>query len=138
MTRITSSLMAAALPIVGFGLTPGAAVAQSYSGSWPVNVALPPHFAHTACLTLVDDGTGGQHSGSASLSGAMVGGNAQTGTFQVISHLLVATFEAGSETGEVTYSLFIAPASDGDLGKGVYEEPGYLSGALTVGEKGGC
>lgn len=131
-------LIATALPIVALGITPDTALAQSYSGSWAVNVALPPHFAHKACLTLVDDGTGGQHSGSASLSGPMVGGNTQTGTFQVISHLLVATFETGSETGEVVYSLFIGPASDGDLGKGVYEEPGFLSGAVTFGEKGGC
>ena len=56
----------------------------------------------------------------------------------MVSHLLVATFESGSQTGEVVYSLFIAPANDGDLLPGAYEEPGYLSGALTFGAKGGC
>jgi hypothetical protein len=127
-----------ALLIATFALTPSAAMAQSYSGNWPVNVALPPHFAHTACLALVDTGTGGHHSGSASLSGPMVGSTTETGTFQVTNNLLVATFATGSETGEVVYELFIAPATDGDLGAGVFEEPGFLSGATTFGTKGGC
>jgi hypothetical protein len=126
-----------AITLAAFALMSNAAVAQSYSGSFPVNVVLPPHYAHTACLTLVDSGTNGQHSGSASLSGPMVT-TAQTGTFQVINHLLVATFQTGSDTGEVVYSLFIAPAADGDLSNGAYEEPGYLSGATTFGTKGGC
>jgi hypothetical protein len=127
-----------AITLATFALMSNAAMAQSYSGNWPVNVALPPHFAHTACLSLVDSGTNGQHSGSASLSGAMVGNTTLTGTFQVTNHLLVATIQTGSDTGEVVYMLFIAPAADGDLGKGVYEEPGYLSGATTFGTKGGC
>ena len=127
-----------AITLVAFALMSNAAMAQSYSGDWPVNVALPPHFAHTACLSLVDSGTSGQHSGSASLSGPMVGSTTLTGTFQVINHLLVATIQSGSDTGEVVYLLFIAPAADGDLSKGVYEEPGFLSGAATFGAKGGC
>ena len=127
-----------AITLVAFALMSNAAMAQSYSGSWPANVTLPPGFAHTACLSLVDSGTNGQHSGSASLSGPMVGTTTQTGTFQVINHLLVATFQTGSDTGEVVYQLFIAPAADGDLGKGVYEEPGFLSGAAAFGTKGGC
>jgi hypothetical protein len=28
--------------------------------------------------------------------------------------------------------------TDGDLGAGVFEEPGFLSGATTFGTKGGC
>ena len=127
-----------AITSVALSLMSNAAMAQSYSGNWPVNVTLPPHFAHTACLALVDSGTSGQHSGSASLSGPMVGTGTLTGTFQVTNHLLVATIQSGSDTGEVVYLLFIAPAADGDLGKGVYEEPGLLSGALTFGTKGGC
>jgi hypothetical protein len=127
-----------AITLVAFALMSSAATAQSYSGNWPVNVTLPPQFAHTACLSLVDSGTSGKHSGSASLSGPMVGSATLTGTFQVINHLLVATVESGSDTGEVVYMLFIAPAADGDLGKGVYEEPGFLSGSATFGTKGGC
>jgi hypothetical protein len=127
-----------AITLVAFALMSNAALAQSYTGSWPVNVALPPHFAHTACLSLVDSGANGQHSGSASLSGPMVGSTTLTGTFQITNHLLVATIQSSSDTGEVVYMLFIAPAADGDLSKGVYEEPGFLSGAATYGTKGGC
>jgi hypothetical protein len=126
-----------ALLIAAFALTPSA-VAQSFSGNFPVDVALPPHFAHTGCLTLVDTGKGGHHSGSASLSGPMAGSSTETGTFQVINNILVASFATGSDTGEVVYELFIAPATDGDLGAGVFEEPGFLSGATTFGTKGGC
>lgn len=127
-----------AITLVAFALTSNAAMAQSYSGNFPVTVTLPPQFAHTACLSLVDTGTNGQHSGSASLSGPLAGATTLTGTFQVINHLLVATIQSGSDTGEVVYSLFIAPAADGDLGKGVYQEPGFLSGATTFGTKNGC
>jgi hypothetical protein len=127
-----------AITLLAFALTSNAAMAQSYSGNWPVNVSLPPQFAHTACLSLTDTGTNGQHSGAASLSGPMVGTTTLSGTFQVINHLLVAAIESGSDTGEVVYMLFIGPAADGDLSKGVYEEPGFLSGALTFGTKGGC
>jgi hypothetical protein len=127
-----------AITLGAFALMSNAAMAQSYTGNFPVNVKLPPQFAHTACLSLVDTGTNGQHSGSASLSGPLVGTTTLTGTFQVINHLLVATIQSGSETGEVVYELFIAPAADGDLSKGVYEEPGFLSGAAAFGTKGGC
>jgi len=125
-------------------LSPSAAVAQSYSGNWPVNVTLPPQFAHTACLTLVDNGTlGAPHSGPASLSGPLVGGTLPYGTFQLINHLLVATIESsGGESGQNAGLVFIAPASDGEIGKGVFEEvyggEDFLSGALTLGRNGGC
>jgi hypothetical protein len=127
-----------AVTLAAFALLSKAAMAQSYTGNFPVNVKLPPQFAHTACLSLVDTGQDGQHSGSASLSGPMVGNTTLTGTFQVINHILVATIQSGSDTGEVVYMLFIAPAADGDLNKGVYEEPGLLSGAATFGTKGSC
>jgi hypothetical protein len=143
MTSIRNSFVAAAFPIVAFALTPSGAVAQGYSGNWPVNVDLPPHFGHKACLTLVDNGTGGApHSGPASISGPLVGGTLPYGTFQVISHLLVVTIQAASDTGSDAGLVFIAPASDGDLGKGVFENvyggEDFLSGALTFGTKGGC
>ena len=143
MTKIMSSCLVSALPIVAIALTPSVAMAQSYSGNWPVNVELPPHFGHKACLTLVDNGTGGApHSGSASISGSLVGGTLPYGTFQVINHLLVVTIQAQSDTGSDAGLVFIAPASDGDLGKGVFENvyggEDFLSGALTFGTKGGC
>jgi len=136
MSKFAISLAAAVLPMGAFAL-PGAAEALSYSGSWPINAALPPHFARTACLTLVDTGLGGQHSGSASLTGAMTGDVKETGTFQVINSLLVVTIQLGSDTGEVVYELLIAPASDGALGNGAFEES-PLSAALTFGAKDGC
>jgi hypothetical protein len=136
MNRLKTAGVSTLLPILA--LAPGAAAAQSYSGHWPVDVALPAHFAHTACLALVDTGTSGQHGGSASLSGPMVGDRTETGTFQVINGLLVASFAGGSDNGELTYALFIAPASDGELQPGAYEQPGYLSGALGFGNRGGC
>lgn len=127
-----------AVTLTVLALTSNAAMAQSYTGNWPVNVSLPPHYAHTACLSLVDSGTKGQHSGSVLLSGSLVGATSLTGTFQVINHLLVASVQTGSDTGEVIFLLFIAPAADGDLSNGAFEEPGYLSGATTFGTKGGC
>ncbi len=127
-----------AITLVASALMSNAAMAQSYTGSRPVNITLPPQFAHAACLSLVDSGTNGQHSGSASLSGPLAGAGTLTGTFQIINHLLVASIQSGSDTGEVVYLLFISPAADGDLGKGVFEEPGFLSGAATFGAKGGC
>ena len=117
MSRQIPAFVATALAILAFPLMSNAAMAQSYSGSWPVIANLLPQFAHTACLALVDSGKNGQHSGSALLSGPMVGSTTLTGTSQVINHLLVATIESGSDTGEVVYLLFITPAAEGDLGK---------------------
>jgi hypothetical protein len=143
MTRKLISFLVATLPIAAFALTPSAAMAQSYSGSWPVNVDLPPQFGHTACLTLVENDTAGTpHSGSASISGSLVGGTLPYGTFKIINHLLVVTIQAASDTGSDAGLVFIAPASDGDLGKGVFENvyggEDLLSGALTFGKNGGC
>jgi hypothetical protein len=143
MTRIISSFMAAALSTAGIALAPNPGLAQSYSGNWPVNVDLPPHFGHTACITLIDNGTAGApHSGSASISGPLVGSTLTYGTFQVINHLLVVTIQAESDSGSDAGLVFIAPASDGDIGKGVFENvyggEDFLSGALTFGKNGGC
>ena len=143
MTRIARSLLVAALPMAAFVLAPGAAMAQSYTGSWPVHVALPPQFADTACLKLVENGTAGApHGGSASLSGPMVGDITDVGTFIIVNHLLVVTIQAESDTGSNAGLVFIVPASDGDLGKGVYENvyggEDFISGALSLGAKGGC
>lgn len=116
-----------------------AAAAQSYSGNWPVKVKLPPNFANTACLSLVDDGSAGsRHSGPVTSSGDMTGN--LSGTFQVVEHLLVVNLESGSGTGEVVWLSFIAPAQDGHIvGKGVFNNPGYFAAApLAFGQKGGC
>jgi hypothetical protein len=131
------ALIAAALPIL---ISAGAAAAPSgsYSGNWPVMVKLPPQFANTACLTLVDNGTAGSpHSGPVTASGDMVGG--LSGTFQVVDNLIVVNLQTGSDTGEVVFLSFIAPARDGAIGNGVFNEPGYLPvAALSFGRKNGC
>jgi len=132
-----------ALLLAAAALAPCAAVAQSYSGKWPVNVALPPHYGHTGCITLVDNGSdGATHSGSATITGSLVGGTLPYGTFQVINNLLVITIQAASDTGSNAGLVFIAPALNGSLGSGVFENvyggENSISGALTVGKNGGC
>ena len=111
---------------------------RRYSGNWPVTAELPPHFGNTGCLTLVDNSTAGSpHSGPVTASGDLAGG--LSGTFQVINNLLVVNLQTGSDTGEVVFLSFIAPARGGVIGNGVFNEPGYLAVApLTVGKKGGC
>lgn len=115
-----------------------AAQSVSYSGNWPVTVKLPPQFADTGCLKLLDNGSAGSsHSGQVTSSGDLAGG--LSGTFQVVDGLLVANLESGSQTGEVVFLSFIARASDGNIGTGVFNEPGYLPvSPLSFGKKGGC
>jgi len=118
----------------------GTALAKSglYTGSWPVTAKLPPQFGNTGCLTLVDNGSAGSpHSGPVTGSGDLGGG--LSGTFQVVDNLLVVNLQSGSDTGEVVYLSFIAPARNGNIGNGVFNEPGYLAAAsLTFGKKGAC
>ena len=143
MIRNMSSLVVVVLLLAAVGFAPSTAMAQSYSGKWPVNVALPPHDGHTGCITLVDNGSNGApHSGSATISGSLVGGTLPYGTFQVINNLLVVTIQASSDTGSNAGLVFIAPALNGSLGSGVFENvyggENSISGALTVGKNGGC
>jgi len=143
MLRITKPLIAAALPIVATALMPRAATATdtqvSYSGSYPVTAALPPEFGNTGCLTLVDNGSAGsQHSGPVTSTGDL---GDLSGEFQVVNNILVVNLQTGSDTGEVVFVQFIAPASDGTIGNGVYNHGGFsptASYALTFGKKGGC
>ena len=136
----TAALLAATAPAVSFAQHSGEPAAKrvSYSGRWPVSAALPPHFGNTGCLALVETSqAGAPPAGTASVSGDLDGG--LTGTFQVVNHLMVVNIESGSDTGEVVYSQFIAPAGRGDIGDGVFNEAGYFApAALTVGQKGGC
>jgi hypothetical protein len=134
--------MATVLPIVAFALTPSAAMAQSYSGTYPLTVTQSHHANGTYCLTLTDDGSlGFPHSGEASLYGEKVGGNLPYGTFQLINHLLMVTIDQPGGTGQNAGLVFIAPASD-IVGKGVYEQvyggEEFDSGVLAFGARGGC
>jgi len=91
MTR--KILLAMALPIVTFALTPGGAMAQSHTGNWPVTVSQSLHGNGTYCVTLTDTGNlGWPHSGEASLPSQFFGEPITlTGTFRLIDGLLMVT-----------------------------------------------
>jgi hypothetical protein len=131
------AIFAAALPML---LSTAAAASQgvSYSGNWPVTANLPPHFGNTACVTLTDNGTeGSPHSGPVTATGDMTGN--LTGTFQVVNSLLTVNLESQSDNGEVVYISFIARAHNGNIGHGIFNDPGYFAVAsLSFGAKGGC
>ena len=62
-----------------------------------------------------------------------------SGKFQVVNNLIVVNLQSGSDTGEVVFLSFIARAINGDIGSGVFNEPGYLPVAsLAFGRKGSC
>lgn len=140
MIRNISTFMATAFAILAFALTPSAATAQSYSGNWPATVTHSRGSNGTYCLTLTDNGTVGfPHSGPASV---VIGDATLSGTFQLIDGLLVVTIESPSDTGQNAGLVFTAHASNGDIGKGVYEVvfggEELDSGALAVGVKNEC
>ena len=142
MIRRIRIFVAMALPIVAFALTPSSAVAQSYSGNWPITVTQSQHSNGTYCLKLTDNGSlGWPHSGQASLTIAK-GDNLPYGTFQLIDGLLLVTIEASGATGQNAGLVFLGRASGGHISKGVYDQVygGEASdtGVLVFGEKGGC
>jgi len=135
-----SSLMVLALLGAAFGLTPGSAAAQSYSGNYSLKASLPPGFGDTGCLTLVDNGTvNGVHSGTATISGDL--GGQGSGSFVIINSLLVINFDDGGE-GVSSTGVVVAHATKGNLSTGflenVYAGYAYPYGALSFGQKGSC
>jgi len=134
-----SLFMAMVLPILAFTLTPSA-VGQSYSGKWPVTVSHSGHSNGTYCVTLTDNGSlGWQHSGGATL---VIQGTSFFGTFQLINGLLTATFQEPGGTGQNAGAVFIAFASKGIIGKGVYDQvyggEEFDSGVVVFGTLNGC
>jgi hypothetical protein len=117
-----------------------AAMAESYSGSWPVTVTHAQHGDWTGCLTLADNGGyGWRHSGTASL---VIGSSRYpSGSFQVVNHILVATITAQGYSQNAGLVL-IGPAGRDSIANGVYDEvyggSDFNSGALAFGKKGGC
>jgi len=117
-----------------------AATSQGYTGSWPVTVSRSQHSNGTYCLTLTDGGSEGfRHSGFATL---VIGSKKYTfGTFQVINRTLIATIEAQGY-GQNAGLVFVASASHGNIGKGVFEDvyggEDFDSGALAFGTRNGC
>jgi hypothetical protein len=139
MTRNIRTFMAMALPIVALALTSSTAMAQSYSGNWPMKVTHAQFSNGQYCVTLTDDGSQGwRHSGEASVD---FGGKNLLGTFQLINHLLTVTFQ--DPEGEQNAGLvFVAPAAKGNIDSGVYDDVNggeeFDSGVLLVGKKNGC
>jgi hypothetical protein len=133
-------LLATALSAV---VSASAALASgvSYSGNWPLTVTHSIRSNGAYCLTVTDDGSlGWPHSGEASLT-SQVSGNLPYGTFQLIDHTIMVTMDQQGETQNAGL-VFNAPASNGNIGKGVYEQvyggEETDSGEVVFGKKGGC
>jgi hypothetical protein len=142
--NITTFMATGVLAIVAFALTPSAAVAQSYSGNFPLILteSQPPGANAAYCLTLTDNGTAGRpHSGPASLAGVDPGGPI-FGTFQVIGQLLMVTVQQPSDTGESDGLMFVAPTSKGHISTGAFELVAggqeLSSNLVEVGTKDDC
>jgi hypothetical protein len=130
--------LAAAISLI---FSAGTATATSYSGKYLLTVTHSIRSNGAYCLTLTDDGSlDWPHSGEASLT-SQVSGNLPYGTFQLIDHTLVVTMEQQGETQNAGL-VFSAPASNGNIGKGVYDQvyggEETDSGVLEFGKKGGC
>ena len=142
MARNIRTFVAIALPIVALALTSSAAMAQSFSGNWPMTETLVGQFkgTYTYCLTLTDNGSDGvPHSGPATLNGN--GFSNLPGTFQVVNNLLVATFYEQGGTGSLNGLVFVGPASKDNIGKGfgqLVSGAATVTGKLVFGAKGGC
>ena len=138
MTRQIRRLIAIALAIAAFALTTSAAVAQSYTGNWPVTVTQSQRDNGTYCVSLTDNGSGGfPHSGEAVLNGQ---NNPYGGYFTVVEGLITVTFTYPSGEGDCcSFLVFTAHANNGKIGKGVFNYFGLTDiGLLAFGKKDGC
>lgn len=116
------------------------ALAQSYSGRYPLAVTHSQFHNGKGCLILTDNGTERwPHSGQAATAGFLF--PSQPGSFQLINGILVATVTQSSGTGLSESLVFTAPAGNGNIGNGVFEQVyggENDSGVLVFGMKGGC
>lgn len=130
---------ASALPLAM--VSASSVLAGAYSGNWPITVAHSQHTNGTYCLTIKDDGSiDWPHSGYGSFS---IPGDAPLfATFQLIDHLLTVTVEAPGLTGQNAGLVFVAPAGNGTIGKGIYDEvyggEESDSGIAVFGPKNSC
>ena len=137
MSRHTRSI-AMAFVVAAFGLMTSAAMAQSYTGDWPATVTHSQRSNGAYCISLTDDGSyGAPHSGEASLIGS---NNPYPGYFTVVDGLLTVTFTYPSGEGDCCdFQVFTARASDGQIGKGVFNYFGLTDiGLLAFGKKNSC
>src|SRR5580692_12725531 len=137
MTRdIRSILMALAIAVLA--LMSSAAMAQSYTGKWPATVTKSQRDNGKNCITLTDDGSYGfRHSGEAVLNGQ---NNGYPGYFTVVNGIMTVTFTFPSGEGDCcAYAVFTSPASNGEIGKGVFNYLGITDiGVVNFGKKNGC
>jgi hypothetical protein len=122
----------------GFALMTSAAMAQSYTGDWPATVTHSQRSNGPYCISLTDDGSyGAKHSGEASL---IPNNSPYPGYFTVVEGILTVTITYPSGEGECcAFEVFTAHASDGQIGKGVFNYFGVTDiGLLTFGKKDGC
>ena len=148
MTKSILRFVATTLPILALALTPSAARAQVYTGSWPFVVTQQeaPFTGQTTtyCITLTESSCSGRtHCGSA----AILPGNPQLGihekaygSFQVIGQLITVTIAVPGTEAESW--IFVAPTSSTSfIGTGLFnavQGESFDTGVLTVGAKHGC
>jgi hypothetical protein len=140
MTRHIRRFIATALAVAAFTLTTSAAMAQaqSYTGNWPATVTQSQRSNGTYCVSLTDNGSyGWPHSGPAVLNGQ---NNPYGGYFTVVDGLMTVTFTYPSGEGDCcAFQVFTAHASNGKIGKGVFNYFGLTDiGLVAFGKKDGC
>jgi hypothetical protein len=129
--RLSQHILIAAVTAAAMVASTGAALANGYTGSWPVTVTKSQHSNGTSCLTLGEDGS----------ASVVLGSRKYDGSFLVINHTLVATItvQAYSQNAGL---VFIGSARRGNIGPGVFEDvyggSDFDSGALAFGMNGGC
>jgi len=135
MSKIVTCL-AAALPIVIFALTPGAAMAQSYTGNWPAVVTGTLNENGTYCLTL-DQNT----AGSGPVRGAaswVSNGTRWDGSFLIIDGIIMVQIFVEVGTGQIGAQVWTAHASNGTIGTGVFGGGGGEDGKVVFGAQNSC
>ncbi len=127
-----------ALAIAVLALMSSGAMAQSYTGKWPATVTKSQRDNGKNCIALTDDGSYGfHHSGGAVLNGQ---NNGYPGYFTVVDGIMTVTFTFPSGEGDCcAYVVFTAPASKGQIGKGVFNYLGITdTGVVNFGKKNSC
>ena len=125
--------IAVSVPLVVSG---SAAMAQSFSGKWPLTVTKSLFYNGTYCLTVTDDGSEGwPHSGSATIA------QEPYGFFQVIRGKFLVDVVVPAQ-GQNEVLEFTADGRNGMISNGAMQlvaggEP-LDSGELVLGKKGGC
>jgi hypothetical protein len=138
MTTQISRFITTVFAIAAFAVSSSAAMAQSYTGNWPVTVTQSLRDNGTDCITLTDDGAfGWPHSGQAVLNGQQ---NPYGGYFTVIDGLITITFTFPSGEGDCCdFVVFTARASNGRITKGAFNYFGITdNGVVAFGKKDGC